>query len=229
MNQFRLFLFAFLLSNIVFISCESSEIYEEYSIEETKLLSLKPDARQGKDAVIWTERPDQGSPNSNDFQAMGWTWYAFNYNGGIRRSLIEFDLSSIPENAQIVSATMNLYFNPTSAELPSTYGHSQRDGSNRSILSRITSSWNEETVNWNNQPSISSDNQIYVKASDEPDEDYQIDVKNLVEDMVKNPDESHGFMYKLENEDYYRAMIFASSDHDNQDLHPELIIEYKNR
>ena len=50
--------------------------------------------------------------------------------------------------------------------------------------------------------------------------------KNLIEDMVANPLESHGFMYRLQNEDHYRAMIFASSDHEDSDLHPKLEIEY---
>ena len=81
-------------------------------------------------------------------------------------------------------------------------------------------------MTWNSQPSISADNPISLKASDAIDEDYVIDVKNLIEDMVANPDESFGFMYMLENEDFYRAMIFASSDHVDSDLHPKLEIEY---
>lgn len=157
---------------------------------------------------------------------MGWTWYAHNFDGGIRRSLIEFDLSSIPPESTIEEATLSLYFNPQSAEIPSTQGHSQRDGSNRSILSRITSPWTEDLVTWNNQPSISTDNQIYVKASDVAEEDYQIDVKNLIEDMVNDPSKSFGFLYQLDNENYYRAMIFASSDHENEDLHPKLEVRY---
>lgn len=220
MNQFKFITFAFLLFGLTFQSCVAPED------DQTEVLTLKPDARTGKDAVIWTERPDTPIPNSEDFQAMGWTWYALGYNGGVRRSLIDFDLSSIPENAKIVNATLSLYFNPTSPELPSTLGHSQRDGSNKSILSRINSPWSEETVTWNSQPSISTDNQIFVKASTTDDKDYVIDVKNLIEDMVTNPSESFGFLYMLENEDYYRAMIFASSDNANSDLHPKLEIEY---
>ena len=226
MNQFKLILFAFVFSSLLFVSCDDCEFHDESGIY---YLSLKPDNRDSKDAVIWTERPDTPAPYHQDFQAMGWTWYAYNYDGGIRRSLIEFDLADIPRDAKIMNATLNLYFNPTSPELPSTYGHSQRDGSNRSTLYRITSPWSDKTVTWNNQPNITNKNRVSVKASDFPEENYQIDVRKLVEDMVENPDESFGFMYMLDNEDYYRAMIFASGDHENSNLHPELNIQYEVR
>ena len=230
MNQFKTLIFAFVLCNLSFLSCESDAIVSSFEVEdEVQLLTLQPNSREGVDAVIWTERPDNAWPDHKDFQAMGWTWYSLGYDGGVRRSLINFDLSSIPENAKIVDATLSLYYNPESVDVPSTKGHSQRDGSNKSILSRITSDWSEEKVTWNNQPSFSTDNQVLVKASDSKDEDYVIDVKDLVEDMVANPSESHGFMYMLDNENYYRAMIFASSDNENSDLHPKLVIEYTKR
>ena len=231
MNQFKTLIFAFILCNLAFISCESDAgLTSNDSLEdEVQILTLQPNARDGVDAVIWSERPDNASPDHKDFQVMGWTWYSLGLNDGIRRSLINFDLSSIPENAKIVDATLSLYYNAESVEIPSTKGHSQRDGSNKSILSRITSEWSEEKVTWNNQPSISTDNQVIVKASDSKDENYVIDVKDLVEDMVANPLGSHGFMYMLDNEDFYRAMIFASSDNEDSDLHPKLDIEYTTR
>ncbi len=228
MNQFKTLIFAFLLCNLSFLSCESdtglTNNDDEY--DETQLLTLQPNARDGVDAVIWTERPDNSYPEHKDFQVMGWTWFSLGHNDGIRRSLIDFDLSSIPEDAKIVDATLSLYYNPESVDIPSTKGHSQRDASNKSILSRSTSEWSETKVTWNNQPSISTDNQVIVKASDAKDEDYVIDVKDLVEDMIANPSESHGFMYMLDNEEYYRAMIFASSDNEDSNLHPKLEIEY---
>jgi len=223
MNQFKFLLFAFFcLFTMTFQSC----VQQENDENETISLVLKPDSRTGMDAVIWTERPDNSYPNHRDFQAMGWTWYSHGFDGGIRRSLINFNLSSIPADAKIEEATLSLFYNATSGEIPSTNGHSQRDGSNRSILYRITSPWTEDSVTWNNQPSISTTNNILVKASDSADEDYEIDVKNLIEDMVANPGGSFGFMYMLENEEYYRATIFASSDHEDSDLHPQLEVKY---
>jgi hypothetical protein len=207
----------------MFQSCVQQE---EDETDQTEILKLKPDARQGMDAVIWTERPNTPNPTAKDFQAMGWTWYALGYDSGIRRSLVSFDLSSIPQGAKIVNATLSLYYNPTSAEIPSTKGHSIRSGSNRTVLSRIITPWTEDAVTWNTQPAISKDNQIMVKPSDNPEEDYVIDVKDLVEDMVAYPSESFGFFFNLEDEGHYRAMIFASSDHADSDLHPEIEIEY---
>lgn len=230
MKRIHLLLFIFCALGLTFQSCqELSPDLSSDPFEEVEVLSLQPDARIGKDAVVWTEKPDTPIPNSQDLQAMAWTWYSHGFDGGARRSLVEFDLSSIPESAKIVNATLYLYYNPTSGDIPSTLGHSQRDGSNKSILSRITTPWSEKTVTWNSQPTITMENQIHVRASTSTTEDYAIDVKNLVEDMVANPSESFGFLYALENEDYYRAMIFASSDNANSDLHPKLVIEYTKR
>lgn len=227
MKRIYLLLFIFCVLGLTFQSCEEHQCDFDYdSDEKIEVLKLQPDAKSGKDAVVWTERPDTPIPNSQDLQAMAWTWYAHGYDGGVRRSLVDFDLSSIPESAKIVNATLYLYYNPTSGDIPSTQGHSQRDGSNKSILSRITAPWSEETVTWNTQPAVSMDNQIHVRASESATEDYAIDVKNLVEDMVANPSESFGFLYALANEDYYRAMIFASSDNANNELHPKLVVEY---
>jgi hypothetical protein len=56
-------------------------------------------------------------------------------NGADRRGLLRFDLSSIPSNATITSATLYLY---------------ERDNKSGQItyLYRVTSSWNESTVTW---------------------------------------------------------------------------------
>jgi hypothetical protein len=56
-------------------------------------------------------------------------------NGADRRGLLRFDLSSIPANATVTSATLYLY-----------------EGSNKTgqitYIYRVTSSWNEATANW---------------------------------------------------------------------------------
>jgi len=44
--------------------------------------------------------------------------------------------------------------------------------------------------------------------------------------MKNNPDQSFGFLLKLETESYYRSLIFASSDNTDPTLHPKLEITY---
>ena len=111
-------------------------------------------------------------------------------------------------------------------KFPSTEGHSTRSGSNACVLQRIIEPWNENTVNWNNQPEVSSQNEVLVPESITATQDYEIDVTQLVRDTYNHLSSSFGFMFHLVNEDFYRAMIFASSDHVQNDLHPKLVITY---
>jgi hypothetical protein len=59
-----------------------------------------------------------------------------------------------------------------------------------------------------------------------PNEDYVIDVTAMVQGMVTNPSSNYGFMLQLITEQYYRILVFASSDHPNAALHPKLEICY---
>jgi hypothetical protein len=45
--------------------------------------------------------------------------------------------------------------------------------------------------------------------------------------MVKQPANNYGFMIKLQNEEHYRALMFASSNHKNPQLRPTLKVYYK--
>ena len=45
--------------------------------------------------------------------------------------------------------------------------------------------------------------------------------------MVNDPDSSFGFMLSLEDETYYRALTFASSDDVNPSMRPSLLIIYQ--
>lgn len=53
-----------------------------------------------------------------------------------------------------------------------------------------------------------------------------MDVRDLVQDMIDYPNESFGFQLSLKEEQYYRKMIFASSDNNQASLHPKLDICY---
>ena len=186
---------------------------------------LQPDASIGKDDMINSRLPDGiNYPGVHpDLNAMAWT------NSGelaILRSLIEFDLSSIPANAVVNSAFLSLYNNPTS---PNNNGgeHSSLSGSNEAVLQRIVSIWEEYTVTWNNQPVTTIQNEVYLPQSTDPHQDYtNIDVTTLVQDMVDNPATSFGFMLKLQTEEIYRCLIFASSDNQDPSKHPKLVVTY---
>ncbi|NJO89721.1 MAG: DNRLRE domain-containing protein [Chloroflexia bacterium] len=140
----------------------------------------------------------------------------------IDRSLVQFDLSSIKKGAKIQQAKLYLY---GAQKLPSG-GHSSLSGSNEVLIQRITSPWDENSINWSTQPTTSDQNQIITPASKSDYQDYVIDVTNLVQDMVSMPKNSHGFMFRQLTEQYYRRMNFASSDYHDPGKWPKLVISY---
>ena len=186
---------------------------------------LQPSAEGGIDAEIFS-CSSFGYDTTNygdieDFCATDWTR---NGQETIIRSLIYFDLSAIPNASLIQSAKLSLYYNPNSPEGQ----HSSLSGSNTSVIRRITTPWNEHTVTWNNQPQSTSQNQIYNSASTSAVQNFvDIDITQLIIDSKNNPSTSFGFLLKLVTEQYYRKLVFASSDHPTDSLHPKLVIHYK--
>jgi hypothetical protein len=194
--------------------------YTETIQNNDNCITLRPSGDEGKDALISSFEPSKNRGVYSDFVSMSWT---VSGNPVDYRSLIEFDLSNIPSGAIINSAGLSLF----SQESTGLGSHSTRSGSNESVLSRITSSWVENAVTWNNQPTTTTENEVFLSESSSSIQDYlNIDVTNLIEDMIANPSNSHGFLIKLLNEQHYRSMVFAASDHSNSNLHPKLEVCY---
>lgn len=182
-----------------------------------------PDSESGKDAIISCYEPDKNFGNHPDFFASAWTKSGSTLNV---RSLIEFDLGIIAKKTKILSAKLSLY----SHQSPSNGSHSTLGGSNSCYLQKITSEWNEATITWNNQPTASNKNIVILPYSQNSIQHYlNIDITEMVQDMVDNPAENFGFMLMLEKEERYRKMLFASSDHQDTNLHPSLTIIYENK
>lgn len=182
---------------------------------------LQPTPSQGKDAEIGS-CPALGYDNINygtkkDFASIAWT-----NSGNLSkvRSLIQFDLSSIPANAIITDAKLSFYFNPTS-------GEGFHSGVNASYLQRITGPWLESTVTWNNQPPTTTVGQILIPTSTANNQNYiNINVTGIITDMTIHPGSNYGFMLRLVNETISKKMVFASSDHITPSLRPKLEVTY---
>jgi len=74
--------------------------------------------------------------------------------GANRRILIEFDISSISPNS-IISAILFLR------------AYDQINYPRLQVVNRIIGVWTEETVTWDNQPAVTTENQISVSISAE--------------------------------------------------------------
>lgn len=177
----------------------------------------KPDTMLGNNAEIWNLQPTTPWPNSVDIIGADWTW---NSNPGTLRSLMQFDLSSIPSGAMIIDATLSMHYNPTSSS-------NGQAGSNAAYLRRVTSTWNRNTVTWNTAPTYDTNNEVSLPMSDSVNQDYlNIDVKNITQDMINNPATSFGFLFMEQVEALYCSMKFASFAYPDTALHPSLLIHY---
>ncbi len=191
-------------------------------LEAQTTVTLQPDAATGKDSFLSDNVPDNSQASSPELDAGAWTIFS---SPVTIRGLLGFNLSSIPANAIIQSATLTLYNNPNSQNGYANGQHSHVSGSNSAVLQRITSAW-DENVTWNTQPTTTSLNQVILPQDTDPYQDYLLDVKTVVEDMIVDPSSGYGFMLKLQEENPYRILVFASSNHPNAALHPKLEITY---
>jgi hypothetical protein len=153
------------------------------------------------------------------------------------RALLAFELSGIPitggTETTITYANLSLFspvpqssdeYKHFSNAIMGTSGYK----SNASYIKRITSTWNERDVTWNNQPTTTSTNQVLLNQSTTNNQNYlNIDVKNIINDICKGLDGNNGMMLMLQNENYYSRMSFASSDFSDNNLHPKLDLKYE--
>lgn len=139
-------------------------------------------------------------------------------SGDVLRSLIQFDLSSIPQGSKVNWAKLSLF-----CEI----GDGGQLGHNSSKLRRVTSAWTPGIVTWKTQPTTTNRGEVRLANSTNQQEDYKnIDVWTLVHAMVDSPTASFGLELRLDTENGLRAMEFYSPAQGMPHLNPKLVIEY---
>jgi len=198
-----------------------------------KTVSLTP----SKDAYLYmTMKPGYEYYASTNFGSSNrfysGEWSASNYKVN-QRSVMDFDVASIPSGAVILEARLTLY--SMSPQVNDDYRHSSSlirpnsvYKSNVSCIERVTSAWTESTVTYSTQPATSSSHRLILPESQAYDQNYvDFDVTGMVQDMFNNPGESFGFMLRLENEIKYSRMAFCSRDHSDTARWPRLEVTYR--
>lgn len=184
------------------------------------MLIVQPGPDEGKDATVWSVDPDLTQPDYPDVIAAAWTWSG---TPGVYRTFFEFDLSPIATGTTISFAYLSLYYNDVST----TNG---QEGDNASYIRRVIEDWEEDEVNWINQPAWTEENEVYLEESTSIDQDYEnINVTALVQDMIDDPTGSFGFAHVLEVEEHYASMKFCSSDSDEEEKRPKLVIGWNGK
>lgn len=210
--------------NLIFVSFISTLFFIN-AISQTTVV-FQPNANNGKDAYINSNFPNTNYGSYILLSSGSWTWSG---DVGIVRSFVEFNLSSIPTNAIVTSAKLSFYNNDEA--LGNLYftgnDHSNLTASNASFVSKVTSTWDENLINWNNQPSYDAQYMVPLSQSINPNQNYlDLDVLNIVQDMVSFPATNYGFILRMQTEDYYAGLLFASSDYVETSSRPKLEITY---
>jgi hypothetical protein len=205
-------------------------------------LTIQPGRFTGEDAspyfdngrpVVATEL--MGDDSILDIEA--WTFYANGGTTGGARAFMRFTaLDTLPSTAVILSANLSLYAATTDGLGGGYIGDSYYPGSpynsygdNSLWLQRVTGSWDQTTIDYNNQPATTAVDEVAIPASTSR-YNYSVanlDVTQLVQDMKATPNTNYGFCMRLQTEAYYRSMSFdASESKPDSSTSPKLVITY---
>jgi hypothetical protein len=153
-----------------------------------------------------------------DIPVEAWTRNGYSFTV---RSLLKFDLSTIPSNATITSANLYLYSYPN----PPLNGNltDANFGTNNSMwVQQVTANWSPTSVTWATQPSVTTTN-----STSQSTLDLDLDVTNMVKSMVSG-NANFGFLIKLQNETTYNSRIFVASHNSTYATkYPKLVVVYK--
>ena len=177
----------------------------------------------GMDAEVWSYQT--GASNGGERESSNIYTWTRDSETIQKRSLINFDLSGLPDYELFESAELSLFFNPNDQY----ESFDEHTGENAMFIKRIVTEWEEDTVWWGNQPLATEQNKIETVNSILPDQNYlDLDISPLIYDILLEQDSSFGIMLQMVNEiNPYKGCLFASSDHPNSNLHPCLRLNYK--
>ncbi|UCH78668.1 MAG: DNRLRE domain-containing protein [Candidatus Coatesbacteria bacterium] len=169
-------------------------------------LVLQPGS-EGKDAMVNARLP------SNNYAT--YAYLMVNYGPSYEaRGLIEFSLGSI-SGATIISAKLDLWI---ALPNPTNYNFG---------VYRVTASWSETSVTWNNQPAHNATAYDTIRISGSVGGPYTWDVKNLVQQWASGTYPNYGLMVKrVDMNNPTNWPYFCSSDHSNSSYRPRLTVEY---
>lgn len=196
-------------------------------------ITITPGPLDGQDTYVSKIDNDPNDGNGNLDYLGELIMSKFYYYGQLatQRSYIKFAaVSTIPDTAKIVNATLFLYGKTSSLSFP--YGNSYYPGSgnpeNACLIQRVTGgNWDESTITWNNMPATTTKNQDTIPASSSQwNYNTSVEVTKLVAAMVKSG-KNYGFCLRLVNEQSYRILQFSTSESTTPSLRPQLVIRYK--
>jgi hypothetical protein len=178
-----------------------------YPIEIDPTVTIQPYS-EGKDSFVYQDpgnvNTNYGSSSELIFGSLSWFY----------RTYIQFDLSSIPANAVIQSANLDVV-------VTSVYDASLHTFN----IHRVTANWDENTITWNFQPTFNPTVETSVNIGGTGN--YSINITSLVNNWVNNTYPNYGLMIKHPTESpVYTLKRIGSSDNGAASNRPKLSITY---
>ena len=168
----------------------------------------------GQDANTWSGNPTNEYGLGQQLTVYNWT------NQGapaFKRAFLEFDLSAVPDDAELTAAELSLFFTPNN---PDMYG--SHHNSNALAAFPIVEPWNETSLTWNNQPAVDTDVSWIIPATENEQADIRnIDVLEMMTYLRATPG-THGFGLRIDQPGYYRGVMIASGQHSEPAYRPRL-------
>lgn len=178
-----------------------------YPIEIDPTVTIQPDGTAGKDADITL-----GSTVNNG----SWSRMLIGYSSGaLKRALIQFDLSNIPNGVDITDAKFGFYVDYVTS--PNSYPF---------IVHPATSSWEENTVYWDIQPSYNTNVSDTFNIGSTGT--YEVSILNTIKEILRTT--NYGFVIKSNTNPEADAnagkRIVSSEETTNISWRPKLSITY---
>ncbi|MGB0429731.1 MAG: gliding motility-associated C-terminal domain-containing protein [Bacteroidia bacterium] len=151
----------------------------------------------------------------------------------VTRSYIKWDMNFDSKNfCEFRNAYLNLNFTGNTLD-----SHRVDSGANDFYISRIVDPWGKDTLRWseNNIPLIApyrmplttTVGQIRVSGSKIGDEDFRVNIKDIVNYWVNNPGSNYGIEIRLVEESGKRSLTFTNSKFDAVSIRPNIEAEVK--
>lgn len=193
-----------------------------------KTLVLQPGPDDGKDAMISNLDADK---NFGDYKYFEATYLSEPVLTVMRsnRSLIWFNLNSLPKSAIIKKVTLQLHY-----DLPVPFDPVYLTDTDPStgvarygaVLQQIVEPWEEYKVTWNTQPKTIEANQVFISPFNLNVNFITVDVTRLFVPVNEIAAANYGMFFKLWPTERFPGFRFASSDYSDATMRPKLTIYY---
>lgn len=192
-----------------------------------KILEVQPGPDDGKDAMISNLEPEKNFGDHKYFEA---TFLSEPVLTVMRsnRSLIWFDLNSLPKSAVIKKVTMQLHYEIPIPWDPAIFITGPVTSSlwYGAVLQQIVEPWEENKVTWNNQPKTTEANQVFISPFNINANFITVDVTPLFVPINEIAAANYGMLFRLWPTEKFPGFRFVSSDYPIADMRPKLAIYF---